>query len=226
MSIIDLIFPKTCVGCKKEGEYICLDCRKKLVIPAPICPTCCKPSIGGWVHPRCGENCSIDRLFVSLPYRGIVQNCLKKVKYRSAWDILDFLYKLHTLDLESQEWLVTSVPMWDKKERERGFNQASILAELTAKQLNATSINTLRRVRETKPMFGLKKVDRKENVQGAFQFNYKSKTNLAARQVLQFSNQKVILVDDVWTTGATMRECATVLKRAGINEIWGIALAR
>ena len=155
----------------------------------------------------------MERLVVGLPYRGMVQDCLKKVKYKSAWEIIKFLYELGKF--EKFEGLVTYVPMWRGKERVRGFNQAKILAEATGNR-----IDLLERVRETRPMFGLSKKDRGENVGGAFRINPKS-------QILQFSNAaRVILVDDVWTTGSTMRECAKVLKRAGASEVWGVALAR
>ncbi|MBP9670602.1 ComF family protein [Candidatus Woesebacteria bacterium] len=148
----------------------------------------------------------------------MVQQCLKKVKYKSAWEIISFLYDLSNFG-ELKEFVVTSVPMWEQKERSRGFNQAEIVAELVAKNYKVRNLVILERIKETKPMFGLKKKDRRENIERAFEINPKS-------QILQFSNQGVILVDDVWTTGATMRECARVLKEAGIREVWGVALAR
>lgn len=157
----------------------------------------------------------MDRLIVGLSYRGMVQKCLKKVKYKSAWEIIHFLFGLQMIDARIQESIVTNVPMWRNKERERGFNQAKIIAELVGK-----NIDLIERIRETKPMYGLKKDERTENIEGAFRINPKSK-------ILQFSNwERVVLVDDVWTTGATMRECTKVLKQAGAKEVWGVTLAR
>jgi len=109
-----------------------------------------------------------------------------------------------------EESMVTSVPMWKQKERERGFNQAKILA-----QLLGNNVDLLERVRETKAMFGLSKNDRQININGAFRVVTKD-------QILG----RVIVVDDVWTTGATMRECVKVLKKAGVGEVWGVTLAR
>ena len=89
MSIVDLIFPKMCVGCRKEGDYICEGCSKKLNRPTPMCPMCCEPSLDGWVHTRCKTRYGMDRLIISLPYKGLVQDCLKKVKYKKVdieWD--------------------------------------------------------------------------------------------------------------------------------------------
>lgn len=212
MSLVDWIYPIICVGCRREGKYICGDCLKKLVVPEAICPMCCKPSLDGWTHPRCKQRQGMERLIVGLPYRGMVQQCLKNVKYKSAWEVIKFLYELcHFEDIG--DGVITSVPMWGAKEKERGFNQARILAEMIG-----NNVDLLQRARETKPMFGLKKKERQENIEGAFA---PSKKLLAKGQW----HSRIILVDDVWTTGATMRECARALKMAGAKEIWGVALA-
>lgn len=181
------------------------------MVPEQICPMCCKASLDGWTHPRCKKWDGIDRLVVGLPYRGVVQQCLKKVKYKSAWDIIGFLYELCQFD-DLRECVITSVPMWCEKEWERGFNQAKILAELIG-----NNVDLLERVRKTKPMFGLKRKDRAKNVYDAFRLRDTSHVNTCKR---------IILVDDVWTTGATMRECTRVLKKAGVGGVWGLTLAR
>ncbi|MFZ2199395.1 MAG: phosphoribosyltransferase family protein [Microgenomates group bacterium] len=110
--------------------------------------------------------------------------------------------------------------MWRAKERERGFNQAEILAEHVVKSLPGVSrkVDMLERVRETKPMFGLTRKARSENIADAFR--------IINNQISIIKQQKVILVDDVWTTGSTMRECAKMLKQSGVREIWALALAR
>lgn len=218
MGIVELIFPKMCVGCRQEGEYICKKCQKKLIKPEGMCPMCCRPSIDGWTHPRCKSRSGMERLIVGLPYKGIVQDCLKKVKYKSSWDIIQFLCGLCNFE-EVNSGIVSSVPMWVEKERIRGFNQAELVARCIAGKTGVPSVPTLQRTRNTKPMFGLKKEERRENIEGAFRVMHKC-------TYTEMHESIVILVDDVWTTGATMRECARVLKKAGANEIWGITLAR
>lgn len=218
MSIVDFVFPKICVGCGREGQYICDQCQSKLLIPEQICPMCCRPSLDGWTHPKCRNKYGMERLIVGLPYRGMVQQCLKKVKYKSAWEIISFLYDLwrtNCSDIATGDMVVTCVPMWRQKERIRGFNQAEIVAELVAKNYKVRNLVILERVRETKPMFGLKKDERRENISGAFMI----KGQVAGLQ-------RIVLVDDVWTTGATMRECVRMLKRAGVSEVWGLTLAK
>ncbi len=216
MSIVDWIYPKMCVGCGREGEYICGRCQKKLVQPVPICPMCCDPSLDGWVHARCSSRFSIDRLLVGLPYRGLVQECLKKVKYKNSFDIIHFLYeqcKYPPIALD----LIVPIPMWKQKERERGYNQAKILAEL----IDGKKMDLLIRVRDTKPMFGLKKIERKLNVEGAFAISTDISQSMQHTQI-----NSVLLVDDVWTTGSTMIECAKELKKLGIKNVWALTLAR
>lgn len=216
MSIVDFIYPKICVGCRKEGQYICSDCQKKLIKPMQICPMCCRHSIDGWTHLRCKHKEGLDRLIIGLPYRGLVQNCLKNVKYRGGWDVIAFLYNLCDFG-EVNSCVVASVPMWREKERERGFNQAQLIGKLFAKKSDNPYIEALMRTRITKPMFGLNIDDRKINVSGAFEIS----TALARELV----GKKLILIDDVWTTGATIRECTKVLKRNGVDEVWGLTLA-
>lgn len=228
MSIVDWIYPKICFGCGREGKYICETCEQKLVRPPTICPMCCKPSIGGWVHPRCKAKYGIDRLIVGLPYRGTVQQALKKVKYGSAWGVVQNLVEVWTKTLGDRyqipgDVVITSVPMYARKQRERGFNQAEIVAKLLAKSLSGDSRKVefgqlLERRRATRPMFGLSKKERKANVRGAFRA-----TNQLTNEL---TNERTVLVDDVWTTGATCRECTRVLKYRGAGEVWVVTLAR
>jgi ComF family protein len=214
MGIVDLIFPKMCIGCRKEGEYICDKCRKQIVRPESICPICCKPSIDGWIHPRCKSRYGMDRLVVGLSYKGLVQKCLKKVKYKSNWNIVECLYKLCEFEV-IPEMVVTYVPMWDKKQQERGFNQAEIVADFAVSLPGVSrKVELLERGKETKPMFGLSKIERQDNIVNAFRF------------VGSSCPERVLIVDDVWTTGATMRECAKILKQNGVKDVWGLTLAR
>ena len=229
MSFVDWIYPKVCAGCEKEGEYICDECRGKLNPPVSICPECNRPSIDGWVHARCQRRYGIDRLIVGLPYHGAVQKCLKNVKYKSSWEVINFLHEvweqkaefmIHDLRSMNINALVTAVPMWGMKERERGFNQAERLGKLIASEMGLPYLDVLERVRDTRAMWGLDHKQRIQNVVGAFSLN-------SQFSVLNFQKIKlVLLVDDVWTTGATMRMCAGVLIRGGAKKVWGIALSR
>lgn len=190
MGIIDWIYPKRCVGCGVGGSYICTSCR-------------------GLIEQREG----------SLSYRGVVRKALKSIKYRGSYDMVRELVEIWAPKSPKQNnFVVTSVPMWEAKKRIRGFDQAELLARELALRWGRDYQQLLARVRETRPMYGLSKLERMENVKKAFRLiNHNSNQPL---------NQAVVLVDDVWTTGATMRECKRVLVEAGAGEVIPMALAR
>jgi competence protein ComFC len=213
MWLIDVIYPRVCVGCSQEGAYICSDCQRLLRQPDPICPICCRPSLGGWAHARCKTNHGLDRLLVGLSYRGLVQNALKKVKYKNSWDVVDQLTDICQFET-GQDTVFTAVPLHARKARERGFNQAERISRRIA-GTDSRYIETLLRRRVTQPMFGLTKKERTLNIAGAF-----------SPVIDPLLLDLVILVDDVWTTGSTIRECAAVLKTAGVKAVWGVCLAR
>lgn len=221
MGIVDWIYPRLCAGCGAEGEYLCPSCAVALHTPPAICPVCCTPSNQGWTHARCTSPYGIDRLLVGLPYHGPVQKLLKHVKYKSSWDIISSLATLSirhfTIEGLPEDTVVTSVPMHIWKERERGFNQAAIFGSLLSEYLILPYADVLVRIRETTPMFGLTKKERGINVRGAFTIRDDG---------ADVGGRTLLLVDDVWTTGATLRECTKVLKRRGAASVWALSLAR
>ena len=109
------------------------------------------------------------------------------------------------------------VPMHKKKEKARGFNQAAVLAREVAKLAQKELYKILEKVRETKAQVDLSKEERLYSVKGVFKIMGNS---------IETGIEKVILIDDVWTTGATMKECCKVLKKSGIKKVWGFTLAR
>ena len=115
------------------------------------------------------------------------------------------------------EWIVTAVSMWEPKRKLRGFNQAELIARTLAKKWELEYLELLVRTRETKPMYGLNRAQRLANVQGAFRVITNNQTPITKR---------VVLVDDVWTSGATMRECERILTEAGVAKIELLSLAR
>ena len=113
------------------------------------------------------------------------------------------------------ETVLVPIPLYWLRRLWRGFNQSEVLGILMAKKLGVDlRTDLIRRVRKTKPQVELKGKKRKENVAGAFRIN---------KAVLPFA---IILFDDVWTTGTTLRTCGATLKRAGVKFVWGMTLAR
>jgi len=112
---------------------------------------------------------------------------------------------------------IVPVPLHRKRLKERGFNQAQLLGRVLAKHWRINlSVHNLRRVRWTEPQIGLCAADREQNVRGAFQ----------VADPVQFEGRRLLLLDDVYTTGSTVGECARTLKRAGAEEVRVVTVAR
>lgn len=218
MGILDAIFPKKCFGCGNLGGYFCEKCVSGLERRRLICPMCTRESVGGWVHGRCRTARGMDRLIAPFRYAGAFQFALKRVKYSSSWEVLQAMFDVFFAEAEDffsdYEGVVVGVPMYSQKERSRGFNQAEMLGRMLAHRLGVKYLPVLIRTRKTKSQYGLSKKERGENIRGAFQLSGDVK------------DKKVLLVDDVWTSGATIRECGKVLKRGGAKEVWGVCLGR
>ena len=161
----------------------------------------------------------------SLRYQGVVRKAIKEVKFRGSHDIIKELVVIWNPYFSERyrefrdQVIVSAVPMWWQKERVRGFNQAALIAKLVALEWRVAYGELLMRTRDTKPMYGLDRKNREKNVSNAFALNTKIQRSHNKHRV-------VILIDDVWTSGATMRECARVLRGNGVAEVRTITLAR
>jgi competence protein ComFC len=124
---------------------------------------------------------------------------------------------LLAIGFKGEENLIVPIPLHPARERTRGFNQAEVIAKLTADYLKLPVVKVLKRVRKTSPQIDLPKELREENVKNAFDLIDKS---------VSIKGKSVILVDDVYTTGATMKEAAKVLKKNGVKEIKFLVLAK
>lgn len=185
MSLLDLIYPKRCLGCGVVGDYFCNYCRK-----------------------------IINHKGESLAYVGMVRQAIKEIKYRGTHDLITELVEIWDPP-QCDGVVVTCVPMWEPKRRVRGFNQAELIAREVAKKWGVEYKELLRRTRETRPMYGLKLAERSINVRGAFE--------PMKRGVMP---EKVVLIDDVWTSGATLRECERILRKHGAREVGMLAMTR
>ncbi|MBU2459605.1 ComF family protein [Patescibacteria group bacterium] len=226
MQLLDLFFPKRCIGCDKIGRYFCERCKLRIRVIGEreaICPVCEKPAIGGAIHPRCKSRYSIDGLTSFFRYDGPVRKAIKTVKYRLVSDLvfefIDLIPQFAIRQLDNSQLLVP-IPLHSSRLRERGFNQAAILGKLIADKINIPlRTDILKRVRKTTPQVEMKKRDdRLKNMGNVFVVN-----NIA---IQQYNNSAIFLFDDVFTTGATMRAAANILKRSGVKFVWGVTIAR
>lgn len=229
MSLLDFIFPKFCVNCRKFGSYVCSDCFTLIsFIDHGFCTVCQRAAIGGLTHPVCKKRFTIDGVFSSVSYKGIVKKLVYQFKYRPNLTNLknlltDLMYEgliqkemfFHLLQKES---VFVPIPLYHLKHKKRGYNQAKLLAEGLGKKLDIKVVDLLVRVKNTKTQVGLSQVERRENIKDAFSIKKEYREKIK-------NYQQVFLVDDVATSGATLKEAAELLKKSGVEKVWGITLA-
>lgn len=233
----DFIFPRVCLGCGRwENTYLCADCVNFLKpLNKPICAHCFKPAIGGQTHPSCRQKCGLDGLTATFPYKGIVKKIIQQLKYQYQTDLIEIILEMilsfvgedkgFVRFTHREKAVLVPVPLHWLRKNWRGFNQAEILGERLALKLGIRFLpNLLVRRRYTRSQSKLKKEDRMLNVKGAFAINKTINKKSLGILISQFPN--VLLFDDVWTTGSTLRECAQVLKRNGVEKVWALTLAR
>lgn len=231
MDLLDLLFPKKCVGCRGTGRYFCTDCATGARRSFFICPMCKEASFGGMVHEDCKVELGMDGLYAVWKYVGVVREAVKQYKFKFVRGLSEDLTKEATIlilsdsrsevfvdFLESQP-IFTGIPLLGMRERWRGFNQAEMLAEKLAREFRGEFLpGVLKRTRLAFQQVELKKDGQEMNKKYVFR--------TSPSLTLGLHGTKVVLVDDVWTTGETMKEAAKVLKEAGVAEVWGLVIAR
>lgn len=230
VDLLDIIFPKYCINCRKIGDYICAKCFTYLSFDVEkICVVCNFPSFNGFTHPKCKGKYVVDGVFSSISYRGVAKKMIIKFKYDPYLTGLknamtDLFYEgiiqkeeFHKI-LVNEKTILVPIPLHSSKERKRGYNHAYILAIELSKRLKLPVIKALKRIKNTKTQINLRKEDRRNNLKDAFQIDSKF--------VNQINRKQVFLVDDVFTTGSTLLEAGKILKKAGAFKVWGLTLAR
>ncbi len=219
---LNLLFPKWCIGCGKEGAFICTSCRHSLaMILPPLCPLCGKPQLSGVLCPGCvGWRAEIDGIRSPFRFEGVMRQAVYQLKYRNLRALAAYLARMLNDYLVANPLpgdVLVPVPLHRKRIRERGYNQSGLLAKELGKLCNLpVENNCLIRQENTPPQTRTATVEeRKINVSGAFGC---LNERLKGRQV--------ILVDDVATSGATLDACAAALKESGVASVWGLVLAR
>ncbi len=201
--IKDLLFPKFCAGCRQEGSWLCADCL---------------PEINTLKIENAVAN--LDGVTALFDYgENTMSKLIKMFKYNYLLDVANIFKKIinkANFNNTWQDFVIIPIPLHPRRERERGFNQAEILARLFSKKFGLNINNNLHRVIYTAQQAKLSGEERRKNLKNAFVFSKDEKT----------VPEKVLLVDDVFTTGATMQECAKVLKNNGVKVVWGLVLAR
>lgn len=232
--LADLFFSRRCRLCsivfnQGPSNWICNDCLGQIIsFNESVCKTCGKPL---YLDYQTSDYCCGDCLGDPPPYdilrsfgryEGGLRKMIHHFKYNRlpglADDLSGFLIDvMKNAHFPNDFDRVFYVPVHRNKLIERGFDPTFLLAGNIAAEFDVPlSTNTLRKVKETVPQVSLSRKDRLKNVTGTFSFE---STNL-------IEGKKVLLVDDVYTTGATMKECSTVLKSSGAEKVFCLTLAR
>ena len=236
VSLSDLFYPPHCAGCQRAlvehqehvvsslKRLLCSDCCQQLQhLTPPYCPVC-SYTLSSDVA-TC-SNCAQRGLhFVAgvaaLRYQGLTKELLARYKYGRDQSLKKLLQQLVVTALQDERLketvfeAVVPVPLYPVRERERGFNQARVLAQEVASHYKLPLRSLLKRVALTSFQAASHRQQRLKNLEGAF----------ALRRPLQLHGN-YLLVDDVLTTGATLDECAKLLLQAGADAVWAVTLAR
>jgi competence protein ComFC len=224
VGILDLVFPKTCLGCGGEGTYICPDCVAKVKLTKPVCIYCERPSIDGATHTKCRKKFGLDGLISVWEYEGVVKKALTALKYKYSTEVgreltALFLQYLHnSLFLIPNSGFLVPIPLHWYRENVRGFNQSAEVGRLLAESMGWKFIpDFLIKRKSTASQVELKGDERRQNLKGVFAVN----PDYALSTLYS-----VLIFDDVSTTGSTLIEAAKVLKRVGVEKVWGLTIAR
>ncbi len=208
---IDALFPKSCLSCGAEGDYLCQDCAGIL-------------EISGFHRPY--KTRYLNDLHFPLSYQNILtRNLIQKFKYepfikelaQTFSNLIISHLQLQDNQPDFSDFILIAAPLSKKRHKWRGFNQSEELAKNLGQFFKIPCCNdTLFKIKETLPQADLKEKERKENIKNSF----------LCKNPEKIKGRKILLIDDVYTTGSTMEEAARVLKNAGSKEIVGIVIAR
>lgn len=228
--ILDTLFPIQCIVCKKPNHWLCDQCLSEVLIKdKQVCPICEKVTIpDGQTCFQCKEKYSIDGLLVAIDYKEneAIDKAIHYFKYRFVEDLHKPLGKIITKTFLKSSLKIPDaiipIPLHPKRLRWRGFNQSELLCRHISKNISPNlnieiSTTALIRNKNTLSQMKIKNFkQRKLNLKNAFKVFRKS----------SIKNKRILIVDDISTTGSTIFECAKVLKKSGAKEVYGIVLAR
>jgi len=239
---LDILFPPICLNCQKpiddRNKLVCEKCLSLIKFNNTLfCPVC---------RARLPENKKICHCYIKAESRGsiqklrfsyllgaagnyddpILQNLIHYFKYKSFKGLAPILGEIvlkyfknlfGNWDLGFGNFIIVPIPLYPKKERQRGFNQAKLIAEFLSKKLNLELIEPLKRIKNTEPQAKLKDQEKRlENILGCFKIENPG----------QIRGKNILLIDDVFTSGATINEAVKILKTNGALKIIALVLAK
>ncbi len=228
--LLNLFFTPKCTLCNKVvGGVLCKFCLQECkLIYSTNCIVCDRASVNGKTHTNCLKinERAPNQSFAMFEYDAYVRECIKNAKYsKKQFMALKVLLKHGILDVMrnglklDQNYICLPIPVSRKKFQSRGFNQAEIISKQISKSFGLKHMNNvLIRNLDTQHQHEKSRTQRYENLKNAFSINNKY-TSLV-------KDRNFILVDDIWTSGATFKEASKVLKSAGALNVYCLALSK
>lgn len=219
---LDFLFPPHCINCGKGGTFLCRKCQAALVyLKPPLCAKCSKPIYTGTVCSKClSQTWDIDGICSVFKYGGVIRQAIIQLKYENMKVLADPLshcmaqyLRKHPMSFD----VIVPVPIHKQRLRERGYNQSSLLAKrlgyMTRKPVvEGTLIRTKHAPSQAK---SASLGQRRANIRNAF-------TCIGS----DLTGKRVLLIDDVCTSGSTLDSCAISLKKSGATSVLGLTLAK
>ncbi len=217
---IDLIFPPRCTGCNANGTVWCEECNDHITPPkGRFCSACGFPLEKGTLCTICEDWPNRIHVQPFAHYKKPLSSAILKLKYRPDQALANTMASWLVSVYRRTGWMadcVIPVPLADVRLRQRGYNQVTLIATSFAKELKLHLFtNALERMREIQSQVGLGRQERHINVEGAFR---------ADSRIVQ--DQSVVLIDDLLTSGATLKNCAIALLNAGAAQVFCLTVGR
>ncbi|MBR2290259.1 MAG: ComF family protein [Clostridia bacterium] len=204
--ILNTLFPERCVYCRKEGKIICKDCLEKISHRYLF-----QKVYDDW----------FDYVFCGSFYKGVMRAKIHSFKFHQRAYLYKYFIEACLYSPKMKKFLkgydlIAYVPMHYKKEQKRGYNQAKLLAEELGRKLDIPVMECLEKKVENKTQSSLSEAERSKNVEKVYSF----------KNDRDIQGKNMILVDDILTTGATIRACSKILKQNGAGKVCAFAIAK
>lgn len=223
--LADVFYPKYCFGCRRAAGYLCKFCIDRVqILKQTFCIVCNQPNANGLTHRACKTPFAPDRLISALKYQDeVISDMIITGKYHFIPELFAILGALtahiilqHHINFPAEDldgFMVCAIPLHKQRLRWRGFNQTEVAGKIMAQAFDLPYARLLVRNKKTKTQKDLSSEDRKTNMTQAFAPQYQIP-------------KKVLLIDDVTTTGQTFLEAAKTLKENGAETVWCISIAK
>jgi len=229
--LLDLIYPPRCIFCEdiipiEEERAICKNCKNIIsFVKGKVCQKCGKlleDDMSKDVCIDCIKNTQYyDKGLALFVYEGLVRDMIYRFKYGGHKEYAKYLgeflsEKIRKERLEEKIDLIIPIPIHSNRRKKRGYNQCEELAKVISKKLNIPmNASVLIRKKETKPQSGLSFTQRKNNMKDAFEL----------KNTFDIYHKNILLIDDIYTTGATINSCSKLLKKKNANEVYFLTLS-